>query len=418
MAPHEECLPVTRADISQEGSRAQHRHPGHQSTASNASSSSSSSNSNTDDSEESYLDSLEEGRTPLLGGADHIDDEELDGRGQRGTNVMYSNEDRGHTHRYPKERHKTWLAFGLLFIAGCMNDLVLSFIHEYVPDTAPLPDIVFAHTPYIPWALRISEYLMLSSFGVLMLLAISHKHRWIIFRRIATIGSLLYFGRCVTMFVTQVPKADPNYHCSPKLDVGLIEETTSVLFANHSEQFCSIFTTNEHFVYSLQPENRTLSEVVLRALRILSGLGLAINGKHTLCGDYIYSGHTVVLVTCYLFIREYSPRHWRFLHWISAIASTVGVFCLLISRGHYTVDVVIAYWITTRVFWQYHTLAGFAVLRDGRQEHNHLTKIIWYPLFRYMESNVLRPLPHKYGLPFSCSWDRIRRIRMPKTNDQ
>jgi hypothetical protein len=29
--------------------------------------------------------------------------------------------------------------------------------------------------------------------------------------------------------------------------------------------------------------------VVLRALRILSGLGLAINGKHTLCGDYVGS---------------------------------------------------------------------------------------------------------------------------------
>ena len=34
------------------------------------------------------------------------------------------------------------------------------------------------------------------------------------------IGALLYFGRCVTMFVTQVPKADPNYHCSPKVSVS------------------------------------------------------------------------------------------------------------------------------------------------------------------------------------------------------
>lgn len=37
---------------------------------------------------------------------------------------------------------------------------------------------------------------------------------------------------------------------------------------------------------------------------MLTGLGLKINGKHTLCGDYIYSGHTIVHVTCYLFIRE------------------------------------------------------------------------------------------------------------------
>lgn len=146
-----------------------------------------------------------------LGGAD--EDDELDGRlhNRRSANPTYMDDNRnigGHTHRFPKERHKTWvslvsekrnskiyfietqlilrhfqLALCLLFVAGCMNDLVLSFIHDFVPETPPLPDIVFAHTPYLPWALRISEYLMLSSFAVLMALAISHKHRWIIFRQ-------------------------------------------------------------------------------------------------------------------------------------------------------------------------------------------------------------------------------------------
>jgi shingomyelin synthase len=159
----------------------------------------------------------------FLGGADHIEDDAFDEglHNRHHTNVMYSEENHSHVHRYPKERHKTWIAFLILFVAGASNDLVLSYIHDFVPETPPLPDIVFAHTPYIPWALRISEYLMLSSFATLMLTAILHKHRWIIFRRIAVIGALLYFGRCVTMFVTQVPKADPNYHCSPKISVSL-----------------------------------------------------------------------------------------------------------------------------------------------------------------------------------------------------
>jgi len=42
----------------------------------------------------------------------------------------------------------------------------------------------------------------------------------------------------------------------------------------------------------------------VRALSVLIGLGLKINGRHTLCGDYIYSGHTIVHVLCYLFIKE------------------------------------------------------------------------------------------------------------------
>lgn len=68
MAPHEEILPVTQPDRqSQMENRTQHRHTGHQPTASNVSSSSYSTNSNTDESEESYVDSLEEGRAPLLG---------------------------------------------------------------------------------------------------------------------------------------------------------------------------------------------------------------------------------------------------------------------------------------------------------------------------------------------------------------
>jgi hypothetical protein len=76
MSPHEETSPTQRASPPLEpeirqinaAGRPQHRNPGHQPTSSNASSSSTcSSNSNTDESSDSYLDSLEEGRTPLLG---------------------------------------------------------------------------------------------------------------------------------------------------------------------------------------------------------------------------------------------------------------------------------------------------------------------------------------------------------------
>lgn len=99
------------------------------------------------------------------------------------------------------------------------------------------------------------------------------------------------------------------------------------------------------------------------------------------------------LTVPYFVVALDSPRHWRLLHYASALVSLVGVTFVVISRGHYTLDVILAYWISTRVFWQYHTLAGFGVLRDGRQDHNHLRKTIWFPLFKFMEGNVLRPLP-------------------------
>lgn len=277
--------------------------------------------------------------------------------------------------RYPRERWKTLIAFLLLGLAALSNDLVLSFIHERVPQQPPLPDILFSLTPYVPWGLSVSEYLMLSSVAMMFIIAFVHRYRWIVLRRVGFIGSLLYFGRCVTLMVTQVPVADPNYPCAPHL--GL---------------------------------NHTFWDIIWRGLRVAGSLGLNINGKIILCGDYIYSGHTVVLVMTCLFIIEYSPRRWKPLHFLSILISLSGAIFLILSRGHYTVDVVISYWITTRVFWIYHTLLAHSSLKDVNSGHNHLAQMYWYRAFRFMEGNIHKPLPRKFDSPFP--WIR-RWLRSP-----
>lgn len=43
---------------------------------------------------------------------------------------------------------------------------------------------------------------------------------------------------------------------------------------------------------------------VQRVLRLISGGGLSMTGSHILCGDFLFSGHTVVLTLTYLFIKE------------------------------------------------------------------------------------------------------------------
>lgn len=93
--------------------------------------------------------------------------------------------------------------------------------------------------------------------------------RFIVMRRIFLMMSILYFLRSITMYVTVLPVSSTTYFCSPKLS----NSTTPLIIAK-------------------------------RAFQLMSGFGLSINGKHTYCGDYIYSGHTVMLVLGYLTISE------------------------------------------------------------------------------------------------------------------
>lgn len=156
------------------------------------------------------------------------------------------------------------------------------------------------------------------------------------------------------MYVTVLPVASRTYFCSPKAN-----HTTPLLIAQ-------------------------------RVLQLISGFGLSINGKHTYCGDYIYSGHTVMLVLSYLVVSECtsnvynftfyssftkisfqdlrkstnyylfsdSPKRFQPLHWLVGLTAIIGAVFVLIARGHYTVDVLIAYYVTTRLWYIYHTLAN------------------------------------------------------------
>ena len=100
--------------------------------------------------------------------------------------------------------------------------------------------------------------------------------RTIVARRMCLLIGLHYFYRAVTLFVTVLPKPDENFQCAPK--------------SNHT----------------------TVLVVLQRFVKLAGGFGLTINGNYVYCGDYIYSGHTVMLVSCYLIIQG-SQGYLKFL---------------------------------------------------------------------------------------------------------
>ncbi|XP_014207272.1 phosphatidylcholine:ceramide cholinephosphotransferase 2 isoform X2 [Copidosoma floridanum] len=272
--------------------------------------------------------------------------------------------------RFPKEKGKTVLAFIFMTANFILTTTSLAVVHERVPDRnvyGPLPDVVLDNVEAQDWALAVSEIIIIIVSNSAMVFVIFHKHRYIVLRRIFLLMGLLYFMRSITMYVTVLPVVSKTYHCSPK------ENSTSPLL------------------------------ITKRVLQLISGFGLSINGKHTYCGDYIYSGHTVVLVLSYLIIQEYSPKKCYPVHWLAGISAVVGVIMLLISHGHYTVDVLIAYYVTTRLWNMYHTLANNALLKQYGP-NNFLARHWWFPLFRYFERNIGGTVPRQYEWPLP--WPR------------
>ncbi|KAF7283024.1 hypothetical protein GWI33_001581 [Rhynchophorus ferrugineus] len=275
--------------------------------------------------------------------------------------------------RFPQERCKTILAFLIMCFNFILTLTSLSLVHDRVPDRGiygPLPDVFLDNVPAYDWALDVSEYIIIFCVNSCFIAMILHKHRFIVFRRMFLIMSLLYMYRAVTMYVTVLPLSSRTYTCSPKSN-----ETSPILIAK-------------------------------RVLHLMSGFGLSVNGKHTFCGDFIYSGHTVILVFSYLIISEYTPKKFyllRFIHWLYWILGFIGVGMLQLSHGHYTVDVIIAYYVTTRIFWIYHTLANNSNLKQV-SSNNLLSRSWWFALFLYFEGNVGAPVPRQFDWPLP--WPR------------
>jgi len=266
--------------------------------------------------------------------------------------------------RIPGEPFKTFLS--ALFLAGgfIATTTSLAFTHERVPETEPLPDLLLDHVKHQEWGLDLSEVLLMLNTFAAAVVVMLHSHRTIILRRIWLILGLLYFYRAITMCVTVLPKSNMSYTCMPKTPGN---ETSALMY-------------------------------VKRVFTLISGGGLSINGKHVFCGDYIFSGHTMTLTLGYLAIKQYSPRRFVLLHRASFLSAVLGVILLLLARGHYTIDVLLAYYVSTRVWWVYHTLAHNDALKK-RGPHNLLTRLWWWTAFRFFETKTSGALPNQFSLP-------------------
>eukprot|EP00092_Neocalanus_flemingeri_P013675 GFUD01014748.1.p1 GENE.GFUD01014748.1~~GFUD01014748.1.p1 ORF type:complete len:336 (-),score=120.53 GFUD01014748.1:44-1051(-) len=263
---------------------------------------------------------------------------------------------------FSNEIWKTCLTFLFLLSGMVATTVSLIITNESVPEDPSLPDAVLDQVTYWPAGVVVSETIMALAMLTAFITVMMHKHRIIILRRIFFIVGLMYFYRAITMSITVLPKPDQHWQC-PKQNTTL-----------------------------------TMQEVWSKLTRVARDGGISLGDKQQFCGDYIFSGHTMVLIIAYLIVKQYSPDGFYLLHWFSYFLFLTGISALLLGHGHYSIDVLLGYWVTTRVWAMYHTLSNTSMLKT-RDRNNTLQTLWWWRVFIFLEVNVPGPLPQQYSFP-------------------
>ncbi|KAK3099907.1 hypothetical protein FSP39_011606 [Pinctada imbricata] len=258
------------------------------------------------------------------------------------------------------ESWKVSISFTFALSAQAVTCLVVIIVNDRLPDRKeypPLPDIILDNLPYASWGSTAAEMCLLILTILILSLTVVHKNRAIMARRVFALMGTMYLLRCVCIIVTSVPVPDPNKEC----DVFPAANIWHKLF---------------------------------RAFQMFSRMGVAVMGNRT-CGDYIFSGHTAMLTILNLFLNEYTPKSWKIFHFFCWTLNIMGMFFILLHRGHYSIDVVVAFYISFQMFGNYHALAEsrLASWRERRWS------CICFPLLTFFESESDGPVANELCWP-------------------
>ncbi|KAA0189122.1 Sphingomyelin synthetase [Fasciolopsis buskii] len=257
-----------------------------------------------------------------------------------------------------------------LFVVAGITSFVMVIAHERLPDISkypPLPDLLLDNLPYIDWAFEAAEWVGVVLGIVWAIILVFHRYRCILLRRFFAIAGTVFLLRSITMIITSL--SVPGEH--------LMGKCTRSTFTNSTVRF-------ERF------------------LDIWLGFGMSIRGIQT-CGDYMFSGHTTMLTLLNFFVTEYAPRNIQLIHTFSWVLNLFGVFFILASHEHYSIDVFVAIYVSSRLFLYYHCLANSRILHQEDKKR----AMIWFPLFSFFEYDVCGIVPNVYEIPFRSFWTKF-----------
>uniref|UniRef100_A0A7E4W4N6 PAP2_C domain-containing protein n=1 Tax=Panagrellus redivivus TaxID=6233 RepID=A0A7E4W4N6_PANRE len=276
----------------------------------------------------------------------------------------------------PAEPHKIAIVAIFLAVAGISNWAALAYIHDIV-GREPLPDFIFSLIPQQAWALRLGDLMVTFCAGSMILLFIFHKHRAVVIRRSLFIIGVLYTLRTLSMMCTHLPPGydDNNTRCREQLNGTNIN--WKIYFSRLLEQ----------------------------TIRV----GFQDIEDKMLCGDLLFSGHTLVMVVSSLIVGYYLPEKYRYLRFFPQAFSAIGMTCMIVSRTHYTIDVFFACLLTAGVFALYHAFCEIDTYRE--RKNSVLGNVVVFAVVQWLEENVVPGrIENKFEIPF---YEKIRNCLDP-----
>lgn len=148
---------------------------------------------------------------------------------------------------------------------------------------------------------------------------------------------------------------------------------------NTSYQSLLLFHASEIWIYKWQFDDSSIVDIILYVI-----------GENALIPPWELWFSSLWFVD--------TPRGIPMLHTISWIMNIFAIFFILAAHEHYSIDVFVAFYITSRLFLYYHSLANNRVLRQPDCTRTR----IWFPLFSYFESSIDGIVPNEYEWPHSA----------------
>ncbi|KRX98516.1 putative phosphatidylcholine:ceramide cholinephosphotransferase 3 [Trichinella pseudospiralis] len=228
---------------------------------------------------------------------------------------------------YPKNYKKLFISLVILFMTTYSNGLAIAYVNKFSKttynSTKPLNDITFSLFSRQRWAWKAADMTVAACAAISIIVILLHRCNTIVLRRMALLASMLYYFRFICIISTQLPPPFEDFHerCLEPIDIA------------------------QNFSYYL-----------IEAGKVVFNLGTTDVDSKFLCGDTIYSGHTLVAVLLVCFVCHYCPTALQ--PWIPACSILLGissVIFVIISRQHYTIDCIISVLLTLILFAWYHS---------------------------------------------------------------